>query len=212
MVNLKKIAVITALVAGTVGIAQAGPFRFGIKAGMNVNKISINKDIKENFGNPDNSCGWTAGVMTEFTVPVIGVGADLSLMYSRMNNGAGEADVYGKNFLEIPLNVKYKFTLPVVSNFLKPYLFTGPQFGLRLDKSAEMNVPNTMDKLKSCTFQMNWNVGIGIELIKHLQISGSYAIGCNKIVKQIVDTTTPINVDYTKMKNNYWTVTAAWLF
>lgn len=216
MVNFKKIVLATALVAGTVGMAQAGPFKFGIKAGLNVNKISLSKDFVNKLGEDGNSCGWTAGVMADFTVPIIGVGADVSLMYSRMNNGAEEADLYGKNFLEIPINVKYKFTIPVVASVFKPYVFTGPQFGLRLDKKGEYSftdqASNAIVQLQSRTFQMNWNVGLGVEFINHLQISASYAIGCNKIVKDIVNSTTPINIDYGKVKNNYWTVTAAWLF
>lgn len=207
MVNFKKIALATALVAGTAGIAQAGPFTFGIKAGLNVNKISLNKEILNDLRQPDNSCGWTAGVMADFTVPIIGVGADVSLMYSRMNNGSEDADLYGKNFLEIPVNVKYKFNIPVVASVFKPYVFTGPQFGLRLDKET------TWANLQSRTFQMNWNFGLGVQLINHLQVSASYALGCNKIVKSIADSTIPgINISDAKVKNNYWTVTAAWLF
>ena len=206
MANFKKIALATALVAGTAGMAQAGPFQFGIKAGLNVNKLSLSKEIVSDLGKPGNACGWTAGVMADFTVPIIGVGADASIMYSRMNNGAEEADLYGKNFLEIPINVKYKFTIPVVASVFKPYLFTGPQFGLRLDKET------TWANLQSRTFQMNWNFGIGVQLINHIQISASYALGCNKIVKKLVDSTAPINISDAKVKNNYWTVTAAWLF
>lgn len=202
MVNFKKIALATALVAGTAGMAQAGPFTFGIKAGLNVNKLKLNHDL----GSSDNACGWTAGVMADFTVPVIGVGADLSLMYSRMNNGLGEADLYGKNFIEIPLNVKYKFTIPVVASIIKPYVFTGPQFGLRLDKKT------TIADLQSRTFQMNWNVGLGVELIHHIQVGASYGFGCNSIVKNLAENVTGVNISDVKVKNNYWTVTAAWLF
>lgn len=207
MANIKKLALAAALVAGTAGMAQAGPFQFGIKAGLNVNKISLSKDFVNKLDAPGNSCGWTAGFMADFTVPIIGVGADVSLMYSRMNNGAEEADLYGKNFIEIPVNVKYKFTIPVIASVFKPYLFTGPQFGLRLDKES------TWANLKSRTFQMNWNFGLGVQLINHIQVSASYALGCNKIVKSIADSTIPgVNISDAKVKNNYWTVTAAWLF
>ena len=231
MLNIKKIALATLLVASCAGYAEAGQFAFGVKAGLNVNKLKFNKDIAD----ASNSCGWTAGLMVDFTVPIIGIGADASIMYSRMNNetpglnpsgdhstllpptnitdtevnGIGAPDnLYGKNFIEIPINIKYKFNIPVIASVFKPYVFTGPQFGLCLDKK------DVWHDLQTRTFQMNWNVGIGVELIGHLQVGVSYGIGCNSVVEKITSSTTGINIsdDMAKVKNNYWTVSAAWMF
>ncbi len=204
---IRKIVLTLLAVIVCAGAADA-QFRFGIKAGMNINKLHFS-DVNKNL-QPDNSCGWNVGVMTEFTVPVIGLCFDASLMYSRMNNETStdfdepvsdvtDSDMtYGKNFLEIPINIKYKFQIPVVAAIIKPYIFTGPSFAFKLDKSI-------MDK----TFQAAWNVGIGLELIRHLQISGSYGFGMNNMAKQIF---TSSDVEQIKARNNYWTVSAAWLF
>ena len=172
-------------IALTVAILCAGAanaqFKFGIKAGLLVNKISLNNDLFKS----DNSCGWTAGPMVEFTVPIIGLTFDAGLMYARMNNAADvtittdkagivipvENNVYGKNFLEIPINLKYKFTIPVLGSIFRPYIFTGPNFAFRLDKAYD---------------------GFGI----------------NNIVDKVSD----INTVDIKAKNNYWTVSAAYLF
>ncbi len=57
---------------------------------------------------------------------------------------------------------------------------------------------------------MGWNVGVGLELLKHLQISGGYTFGINNVAKNI-----PVlgdNIGKIKVKNNYWTITAAYLF
>ena len=54
---------------------------------------------------------------------------------------------------------------------------------------------------------MGWNVGVGVELIKHLQVSGGYTFGINNIAKEFAS-----NIGKVKLRNNYWTVTAAWLF
>ncbi|MDE7109718.1 MAG: hypothetical protein K2O49_07125, partial [Muribaculaceae bacterium] len=86
---------------------------------------------------------------------------------------------------------------------LAPYIYTGPAFAFKLGKS-------TWDDIKSKTCQTAWNIGIGVELINHLQIQGSYGFGMNNIVKFVdTDAINPVEV---KAKNNYWTVTAAWLF
>ena len=147
------------LLALTVAILCAGAanaqFKFGIKAGLLVNKISLNNDLFKS----DNSCGWTAGPMVEFTVPIIGLTFDAGLMYARMNNAADvtittdkagivipvENNVYGKNFLEIPINLKYKFTIPVLGSIFRPYIFTGPNFAFRLDKAYEAKPPRAME-------------------------------------------------------------------
>lgn len=199
-----KYLILVALMAIFVSVPANAEFRFGVKAGLNINKLHLS-----NFGDnvsSDNRCGFTAGVMTEFTVPIIGIGADLSLMYTHMNeriNDAGDKGSINKNFLEIPLNLKYKFNIPVVASIIKPMVYTGPTLALKLDKSA-------IDDLKTKTAQWGWNLGIGVELIKHLQISGGYTFGINNIVKKtgLVDEV----IKDVKLKNNYWTVTAAWLF
>ena len=204
---IKKIML--ALMVAIVGISSANAqFRFGIKAGMNINKIHFS-DVNKNL-QPDNSCGWNAGVMAEFTVPIVGLCFDASLLYSRMNNAISDdvegaaKDVtdsdmtYGKNFLEIPINIKYKFQIPVVASIIKPYLFAGPSFAFKLDKSI-------MDK----TFQAAWNVGVGLELFRHLQIAGSYGFGMNNVAKEVFN---EANVETLKAKNNYWTISAAYLF
>lgn len=185
---MKKL--IVALLIAVMGIGAANAqFKFGVKAGVNVNHLSTNMEkIKE--GN--NQAGWTAGLMTEFQVPVVGLCLDLSVMYARLY------DTADKNFLQVPLNLKYKFQLPVVSSFLAPYIFTGPSFDFKLGKKTDLK-----------TFQPVWNVGLGLQLVKHLQIGASYGFGLTNIVKHanIPDGYTPV-----KLHNNYWTITAAYLF
>lgn len=228
MNTLKKILATLFVVLVAAGVAEAKPISFGIKAGLNVNSLKFNKDLASS----ENSCGWTAGVMADFTVPIIGIGCDVSLMYARMNNSSdveynviannpgstglpsqstlGNPNVnsnslYGQNFLEIPINLKYKLSLPIISNYLKPYVFTGPNLAFRLGKSLKDDVQN----LKSRTCQVAWNVGLGVELMNHVQIGASYGFGINNVVEKITD---EINTADFKAKNNYWTVTAAYLF
>lgn len=212
MNQMKKISILL-LVAVLGAFGAQAQIRFGIKAGANFNKIHFS-DVESSL-QPDNSCGWNAGVMTEFTVPIVGLCFDASLLYSRMNNAisidfdkpvadAVDSDMsYGKNFLEIPINIKYKFGIPVIGSVFKPFIYTGPSFAFKLDKSI-------MDK----TFQCAWNIGIGVELIKHLQISGSYGFGINNVAKEVLKNADHdfVNVEKIKAKNNYWTVSAAWLF
>lgn len=203
----KKSILIALIALFCVGTASA-KLRFGVKAGLNLDNIKLTSDVGQNL-NSDNKCGFTVGGMMEATVPVVGIGFDLSLMYTHMNadvaNGANSG-VVNKNFLEIPLNLKYKMGIPVISNFLQPYLFTGPTMALKLDKS-------TFENIKTKTVQMGWNVGLGFEVMKRVQIGGGYTFGINNVAKYIPVLGDNINtVKDVKIKNNYWTVTAAVLF
>ena len=216
-----KIAVMVLLVALVSGLQANARLAFGVKAGLNVNKMHLNHD--ELFDG-SNRAGFTVGVMGEYTLPMIGLGVDLSLMYTRMNSeveanipvssypvGAliptAKADYnVGKNFLEIPLNIKYKFSIPAINRIFSPMIYTGPTLALKLDGSD-----NSFDT-KTC--QWGWNVGIGLEFIRHLQISAGYTFGINNVMD---DVDLPFNLGTVKpgdinMRNNYWTVTAAWLF
>ena len=85
---------------------------------------------------------------------------------------------------------------------IHPYIFTGPSFAFKLGGDN--------DVFKTKTFQCAWNVGLGVELFSHLQLSGSYGFGMNNIMKTagIVSNTS----NDIKLKNNYWTITAAYLF
>lgn len=204
---MKKFLLIMIVALLGVGACNA-QFKFGVKAGLNLNKIDF-KTIENNW-DASNGLGYTVGLMTEFQVPVIGLCFDASLMYTRMNSETEATQIIetdktlvGKNFLEIPINIKYKFTLPVVSNIISPYIFTGPSFAIKLDK-------NSLEYLKAKTCQVAWNVGLGIELIKHLQIGASYGFGMNNIISKY--DILGINAEPIKAKNNYWTISAAYLF
>jgi len=209
----KRIFVMMLALIMTAGAANA-QFKYGIKAGLNVNKLKFSQDAMQQLLDPKNNTGWTAGVMVEYTVPIIGIAVDASVMYTRMNNGTdGDVtilqpnsnkieNIYGKNFIEIPINLKYKLTIPAVASIIKPYIFTGPTFAFKLDKDVFKNV-------KTKTTEVAWNVGLGVELIRHLQVGASYGFGINNIADKVWK---EANTQQVKLRNNYWTVTAAYLF
>ena len=208
---MKKFLVALLIAVMGVGAANA-ELRFGVKAGLNLNNLDVNglKSTSLKYFS-DNGTGWTVGVMGEYMAPAIGLGVDVSLMYTRMNadidftlNSDEEGTLKNSNFLEIPVNLKYRFSLPVVGSILAPYVFTGPDFAFKLGKQ-------TFNDLKTRSCQVAWNIGIGLQLFKHLQISGSYAFGINNVVEKVAGQyMNPI--DGIKAKNNYWTITAAYLF
>lgn len=197
------IAVLAVLTATTPAAAQ---FRWGIKAGVDVNKMSFsNTDF---LTNSSNRSGFTGGLMTEFTVPLINLCLDASLMYTHKTNKAvvDPADSnpqlikYGMDYLSIPINLKYKFGLPVVGSIISPYIFTGPEFSFLLSKKA---IGEFVHNKKS---DVAWNLGFGLQLLNHLQISAGYGWGIKKV------TTITDGVNKKTARTNAWTITAAYLF
>lgn len=206
-------AAVVALVA-LVGMAPKADaqFKFGPKVGLCVNSMHFNQELLDS----DNRAGFTAGLMAEFKVPLIGIGCDLSVLYVRRNSNfmatleyQDATEKYNStikaDYLDIPLNIKYHLPLPAISKFFSPFITTGPDFAFRLSKETVKDVVNVRN------FDFAWNFGFGVELVSRVQIAASYGLGLNRAL----DFAKPQNDFSTteiKGKNRYWTVTAAYLF
>lgn len=211
-------ALLVALVAiFSFGYASAD-FRFGVKAGLNFNKLDYKianwQQASDELKDPSNQTGWMAGVMAEFTIPIINIGADASILYARQNVSTNEAKYYdNKNFIDIPVNLKWKIGIPAVKNIISPIIYTGPDFLFALNKQATMKYIDT----KTC--EIGWNVGIGVELLQHLQIEAGYCFGLNNVMQYhdfdgmlSSDIVVVTNLKHLNAKKNYWTVSVAYLF
>lgn len=187
-------------------IPATAQFSIGPRIGMNVNSLHFDKDV---FAT-DNRTGFNGGIEMEFMIPMVGFGFDLSAMYVHRVSQATETDGTATtvsdlscDYIEIPLNIKYKLGLPVIGKFVTPYIFTGPSFAFRTSKEA---IKEFYHAKKS---DIAWNFGFGLQLIGHLQIGASYGLGLTKAVEFVDSDHQSAGIDG---KNRYWTVTAAWLF
>lgn len=205
MKTFRRIALALALVLTVAGTASA-QFRFGVRAGIQTNSLHFDKTTFDS----DNRVGFTGGVMAEFTVPVIGVGADVAVMYAHRNQGLPVVDTNtqevvehkGLNYIEVPLNLKWKINVPVINNIVRPYIFTGPSFAFLTSKRA------ITDAVKNKSCDVAWNVGFGVELFKHLQASACYGFGMTKAF----DFAGFTEANEINGRTRCWTVTAAYLF
>ena len=201
MKNLKGLLLAVAAVL-MLSVPAAAQFRIGPRIGTEINKFTLNKDAFDK----DNRAGFTGGLQVEFTAPIINLGFDASVMYvHRVANPMveGKEESFTKDYIEIPVNLKYKLGLPVVGKIISPYIFTGPSFAFLTGKK-EISAA-----YESKAFDVAWNFGLGIQLFTHLQIGASYGLGMTKAVKFIG---TGVEGAGIEGKNKYWTVAAAWLF
>ena len=168
---------------------------FGVKGGLNLSKARFSKDALKG----DNQTGWFIGPMAEFTLPIIGVGADIAALYSQTDLAAKGYDTDAKlKTFEIPVNLKWSFGL---GSMFGAYIAAGPQFGFNIG-----NKKGFMDyelKKNNTTF----NVGAGVKLIRHIQIGVNYNFALSHTAT--IETT---NEEVIKIKNNTWQVSLAYLF
>lgn len=187
------------LVALAVLMPAAAQVRLGLKAGLTVNSLHLNNDLFDS----DNQTGFTGGAVVDVKVPLLGLGFDLSAMYVRRNAkfmSENHIADYARDYIAIPLNLKWNFNLPVVGNLAVPYLATGPELSFLTSRRHAEGWSN-----KSCDWA--WNFGVGVMLLNHLQIQASYGLGMTKAAKCLYDETQRIDG-----KNRYWTVTAGYFF
>lgn len=166
---------------------------FGIKGGLNVSNVEFDTDVIDS----DNLTGFQIGPMLDFTVPVLGIGMDAAILYSQKGLEFN-SDSYKTDYLEVPVNFKWKFGVPV----LKGYITAGPYASFRIGGDKIWNVVN--EQIKAKNFGAGLNFGAGVELVKHLQVGLNYDMGLIK------------NYEGTELtgdgKHRGWAITAAILF
>lgn len=212
MKSLKKtlvVAVVT-LIAVCSAMPATAQFRFGLKAGVAISnlKFSNGNELWNSVTDENNRAGFVGGAMIEFTVPVIGVGLDASALYVHRNVGTERTDALKRDYIDIPINFKYKLNIPAVGAFVKPFVTTGPSFAFLVSKKNELEVAGVA-AVKNKSMDIAWNFGFGVELLSHIQVSASYGLGLTNTLETIGVVS---NRESIEGKNRYWTVTAAYLF
>lgn len=194
------VALVMAMVCSMGAQAQ---FRFGLKAGVDINKLHLNKSAFDS----DNRAGFTGGVMVEFTVPVVNLGFDASVLYAQrsatMYNEDESVRTDHRGYIDIPINFKWKFGMFGLGKIISPFLTTGPDFSFLCSKQ------NFQDAWNSRKFDFAWNVGAGVQLLNKVQIAASYGFGLTKSSNALHGDAAWKNLDG---KNRTWTVTLAYLF
>ena len=176
---MKKLqALVIAIAAIAIcALPASAQFRFGPRVGVEVNSMRLNSSMFDN----DNRAGFTGGLQAEFTIPVVNLAFDLSVMYvhrvgqSTIKNSNGfspddEALINSDNFkkrdyIEIPINFKYKIGLPIVGKIIAPYIFTGPSFAVLASKREITTAYNNKK------FDVAWNFGLGVQPVSYTNMT-----------------------------------------
>lgn len=193
----KFVGIILLAVMALVSVPAQSQIRFGVKGGLNISTVHFNKDIV----GKDNVTGFNIGPMLEAMIPVAGVGLDAAILYSQKGIGLKDGKDIKNDYIDVPVNLKWKFGLPII----KGYLAAGPYVGFRVGGDKFWDIPGSVkDQFEAKNFNAGINLGAGIELIKHLQLGFNYALG-------LTDDYSATKLDLSA-KNRGWSITAAILF
>ena len=75
MKKMMKMAVLAA--ALTLSANASAQLKFGLKGGINTSEVSVNDDVWKT----DNRLGFFIGPTVKFTLPIVGMGMDISALY-----------------------------------------------------------------------------------------------------------------------------------
>ena len=188
----KLLSVLLALMV--VSTLSFGQSKFGIKAGLNFNTLedvtesgSVNQAWK-------NQTGYHFGIAWQFKIPIIGIGVQPELLYSKVRTSFAEAytGIQPQNgmiasnsivyptlseiemdYLTLPINIQLGLDLLI----LRPFIVVSPYISYALQKGGDLTNQDWDD-----INRFNYGVGAGVGLdIWKLQIMGKYNWGLGKL-------------------------------
>ena len=210
---MKKVLSIVFMVVAMLFASNANAqIKFGLKGGLNVTSMSFSEEVFD----ASNKTGFFVGPMVKVTVPIVGLSFDAAALYDQKEADvkyAAEGELGKVNVkqqsINIPVNVRYGFGLSSLANI---FLFAGPQWGINVgDKNFKWNETSSYS-LKKSNFSVN--VGAGVTLLNHLQVSANYNIACGKSADASLSKAldAAANAGKDKSHNNSWQIALGYWF
>lgn len=195
---MKKFLTVVVLFAALMTATPAkAELKFGLKGGLNLTNLSIDAHGFDK----SNQAGFFIGPTVKFTLPIVGLGFDASALYDQRKS---EVDGVGlkQQSIQIPINVRYGFGLGSMASI---YLFAGPQFGFNV---GDKSIKTTTSEWTFKSSNISANVGLGVMLLSHLQISANYNFGLGKTGELDI-----LNTNFKENgKMNAWQIAVAYYF
>ena len=185
------------------------PLKIGVKAGLNVSDFHFSSEVFDK----SNQIGWFIGPTVKFTLPIVGLGMDASVLYdyrsAKLNYATVEQTVKQQQ-LSIPVNLRYSIGLGGTANI---FFFGGPQIAFNVgDKDYQWNKSSNY-ALKNSNFSVN--LGFGVTALRHLQVSANYNIACGNTADVTWKTATDVATSIFHKKssrNSSWQLGIAYFF
>lgn len=211
---MKKLVVVLMMAMLMISPANA-QVRLGIKGGMNLSKLTFDKDVVSS----NNRAGFFVGPIFYVDLPFLpGFGFDLAAIYDRKGTtmtAVIDDQKYEKKgyvqFLDVPIDVNYKISF---TRGFAIYGSTGPQFSFNLIQDDFKTIVDQRANYKIKDSNFSWNVGFGMEIIRHFRLGYNYniALGDWAEVKEDLTETVYQGLKYDKMKGSSHQVYLVYIF
>lgn len=208
----KIISLVIAVIAFAGASKVSAQMRWGVTAGADITDLKWSQEtLRLDKFDSKNSLGYFAGIIGEYEIPGIGFGVDLGLQYvqrgATMNLGdfkVWQSDGYGDersylHYLDIPIHLRFKYMhLNGFERKLAPFVFAGPDIGILL-------AHNLPDSFEYKSVQLGLEVGLGVEIFRNFQLSGSYTW-------DVTGTMKAKKLDNFTANNRTWKIALAYFF
>lgn len=211
---MKKLVVVLMMAMLMISPANA-QVRLGIKGGMNLSKLTFDKDVVSS----NNRAGFFVGPIFYVDLPFLpGFGFDLAAIYDRkgttMTAVIDDQKIEEKGyvqFLDVPIDINYKISF---TRGFAIYGSTGPQFSFNLKQDDFKTIIDQRATYKIKDSNFSWNVGFGIEVIRHFRLGYNYniALGDWAEVKEDLTETVYQGLKNDKMKGSSHQVYLVYIF
>lgn len=186
--------------------------KFGVKGGWNLSSLKLNDDMFTS----DNKNGFFIGPMMKVSLPLTGLGFDISVLYDQREAKMHYAsDVTGGDLslrttikqktIDVPVNLRYSIGLASMANV---YFFGGPQWSINVgDENFKWNSASSYSLKKNT---LSFNFGAGFTFLQHVQASVNYNIEASKSGKMEIERLD--DGDWVKGRNHTWQVSLGYWF
>ena len=205
---MKKILTVVVLFAALMTAVPAkAEVKFGLKGGLNLTSMSLDANAIDK----SNQAGFFIGPTVKFTLPVVGLGIDASALYDQRKSEVDGTSLKEQS-IQIPVNLRYGIGLGSTASI---YFFAGPQFGFNVGDKSFTSFDKATATASTWTLKssnLSANVGLGLMLLGHLQVSANYnfALGKTGEYQSIQGASSMLFEGDTKM--NAWQIAVAYYF
>ena len=195
---MKKFLTVVVLFAALMTAVPAkAEVKFGLKGGLNLTSMRLDESVI----NKSNQAGFFIGPTVKFTLPIVGLGFDASALYDQRSAEVGNEKIKQQS-IQIPVNLRYGIGLGSTASI---YFFAGPQFGFNV---GDKSIKTTTSEWTFKSSNISANVGLGVMLLSHLQISANYNFGLGKTGELDI-----LNTNFKENgKMNAWQIAVAYYF
>jgi len=152
--------------------------KWGVKADVGLNNPSFNSEALK----VENMTSFSVGPTIEAMILPLGMktlGIEASLLYNdnrmkveNVQNGGNMSEEISNRYLNLPVNAKLKFGLGLLP--LRMFVAAGPYAALRVG-GDKINFSDVTEDIKSKSFQAGVNIGMGVEVLKMIQVGINYS-------------------------------------